>query len=157
MTFDVHSPEQMNTAFAEAFNHRDSERLLRLYEPGARLRATAEGPDQVGLAAVEETLAGLLAGLLALPGRMTSRNRFCLVHDDLALLRADWILVSDDGETLASGSSVELVRRQADGFWRYVIDHAVGASLPPLLPPLLPPPPLASSPSPSWLPGVARR
>ena len=157
MTFDVHSPEQMNTAFAEAFNHRDSERLLRLYEPGARLRATTDGPDQVGLAAVEETL----AGLLALPGRMTSRNRFCLVHDDLALLRADWILVSDDGETLASGSSVELVRRQADGFWRYVIDHAVGASLPPLLPPLQPPlllpPPLATSASPSRLPGVARR
>lgn len=117
----------------------------------------ARGREAVGHLPRKHRVEETLAGLLALPGRMTSRNRFCLVHDDLALLRADWILVSDDGETLASGSSVELVRRQADGFWRYVIDHAVGASLPPLQPPLLLPPPLATSASPSRLPGVARR
>lgn len=48
---------------------------------------------------------------------------------DLALLRADWELTTDDGAVVASGSSAELVHKQGDGRWLYVIDHAVEAGL----------------------------
>ena len=126
MAFAVTSPEHMNAAFADAFNSRSIANLLQLYDPDAVLRTDGDRTDLTGLAAIENAL----AQLLQVPGRMISRNHFCIVHGDLALLRADWALTADDGATVASGSSAELVRKQADGRWLYVIDHAVGASLP---------------------------
>lgn len=60
---------------------------------------------------------------------MVSLNNFCMETDGIALLRADWSLIGNDGEVVASGSSAEVVRRQPDGCWRYLIDHAVGASV----------------------------
>ena len=125
MAFAVTSPDRMNAAFADAFNSRSIANLLQLYEPDAVLCTDGDSADVTGLAAIENALTQLLQA----PGRMTSRNRFCIVHGDLALLRADWAL-TDDGAIVASGSSAELVRRQPEGGWLYVIDHAVGASLP---------------------------
>ena len=122
----VTEPAQMNAAFARAFNSRNIENLLALYEPGAVLRVDGNEKSLTGLAA----MAGELQHLLQAPGTMTSRNNFCIIHGDLALLRADWDLVADDGSVVASGSSAEIVRRQTDGTWRYVIDHAAGAGLP---------------------------
>lgn len=122
----VHEPSRMNEAFAQAFNSRRVENLLALYEADAVLRVDGSDRSLIGLAAIEQEL----AGLLQVPGTMTSRNNFCIVHGDLALLRADWELATDDGTVVASGSSVELVRRGRDGVWRYVIDHAAGAGLP---------------------------
>ncbi len=61
---------------------------------------------------------------------MTSLNNFCVIHGDVALLRADWKLVASDGNVIVSGSSAEVVRKQPDGRWLYVIDHAAGAGLP---------------------------
>ncbi|MCV9910401.1 hypothetical protein OIV19_22725 [Brucella sp. HL-2] len=61
---------------------------------------------------------------------MTSRNNFCVIHGDLALLRADWELRAADGIIVASGSAAEVIRKQADGRWLYIIDHAAGAGLP---------------------------
>lgn len=124
MAFTVTSPVCMNAAFADAFNSRSIANLLQLYEPDAVLRTDGDGADLTGLAAIENAL----TQLLQTPGRMTSRNQFCIVHGDLALLRADWELTADDGAIVASGNSAELARIQVDGRWLYVIDHAVGAS-----------------------------
>ncbi len=124
--YQVTEPAAMNTAFARAFNSRSIDTLLALYEDAALLCADASGATRAGRAQIS----GALGALLALPGTMESRNLFCLVAGELALLRAVWSLVSDDGTVLASGSSAEVIRRQASGEWRYVIDHAVGASMP---------------------------
>lgn len=122
----VREPSRMNQAFAEAFNSRCVQNLLALYEPDAVLRVDGSGRELIGLSAIEQELARLLQA----PGRMTSRNNFYLVQGDLALLRADWDLVTEDGVVVVSGSSAEVVRRGPDGAWRYVIDHAAGAGLP---------------------------
>lgn len=124
--YQVTDPAAMNTAFARAFNSRNTDRLLALYEDQALLCTDASGTTLAGRAQISD----VLGALLALPGTMESRNLFCLVAGELALLRAVWSLVGDDGTVLASGSSAEVVRRQASGEWRYVIDHALGASLP---------------------------
>lgn len=126
MTFSVTSPDRMNAAFAAAFNSRSLENLLQLYEPDAVLCTAGDGTELAGHGAIGQTL----AQLIQTPGQMTARNHFCVVHGKLALLRADWELIADTGAVIASGSSAELVRQQADGRWLYVIDHSVGASLP---------------------------
>lgn len=58
---------------------------------------------------------------------MASNNTFCVEHGDLALLRADFTLTDGKGFVIYSGFTAEIIRKQADGSWRYVIDHA-GAS-----------------------------
>lgn len=121
----VTEPARMNEAFARAFNSRDIGNLLALYEPDAVLRVDGSGKNLTGLAAIAEELKKLLLA----PGTMVSRNNFCVLNGDLALLRADWKLVADAGSTVASGSSAEIIRRQPDGSWLYVIDHAAGGGL----------------------------
>lgn len=117
----VFSPAEMNEAFANAFNRRSLEELLALYEDGAVL---CMGPGK--LFTGKERIAAELGGLLRMPGTMRSKNNFCIVSGDIALLRADWSIVDGEGKILAAGSSAEVLRRQADGAWRYVLDHATG-------------------------------
>ena len=61
---------------------------------------------------------------------MVSRNRFCLPHGDIALLRADWAVLGEGDAVMAQGSTAEVVRRQADGRWLYLIDHAAAHAAP---------------------------
>ena len=121
--FKVTAPAQMNETFARAVNTRRLETVLSLFEPDAALRigdTTLCGRQAIGRE---------LEKLLALPGTMVSRNNFCIEHGDVALLRADWT-ISHDGQMVARGSSAEIVRRQPDGTWLYIVDHPAGAALP---------------------------
>lgn len=120
----VTTPREMNEIFARTFNSRNLEDLLSLYEPDAT-HTDPSGRTTVGAAIRAE-----LELLLRLPGTMVSHNNFCIENGNLALLRADWSVIDEHGGVVASGSSAEVVRRQADGRWLYVIDHAGGASLP---------------------------
>lgn len=122
--FAVTEPAAMNEVFARAFNSRSIDNLLALYESDAILKTDAGDDFATGLAAIGDALSQLLLA----PGTMRSANAFCLVHGDIALLRADWSL-SDGDRLIAAGSSAEIVRRQPDGRWLYVIDHATGASV----------------------------
>ncbi|MER9316217.1 nuclear transport factor 2 family protein [Mesorhizobium sp. M0659] len=125
--FKTYTPNEMNETFARAFNSRDLNNLLSLYEPDAILLVDGSGARATGLEAIGRELTKLLQA----PGIMVSQNNFCVVHGDVALLRADFAL--RDGDTvIASGSTAELIRRQVDGSWLYVIDHAAGASIPPV-------------------------
>ena len=123
--FKVNMPHEMNQTFARAFNSRDIDNLMALYEEKAVLRIDAE-KTFTGKAAI----AVELQKLLTMPGKMLSHNNFCIEYGDIALLRADHSIVDTDGATIFSGSSAEVVRRQSDGAWLYIIDHAMGATLP---------------------------
>ena len=122
----VMDPRALNTTFADLYNARDLDGMLSLYEDEAAHQNAQTLDTDVGLPAIEASL----RALLELSGKMISRNNFCILSGDLALLRADWSITSEEGGTIAEGSSVELARRQRDGSWRSVIDHAIGASLP---------------------------
>jgi uncharacterized protein (TIGR02246 family) len=121
----VYKPEDMNSAFADAFNSGDIENLVSLYEPGAVL---VPGPGQTvrGLEAIREAL----QELLALKGFMSSENQYALVHGDIALLRAKVRLVGnapDGGRLEINNHTAEVIRRQPDGSWLYILDHPYGA------------------------------
>jgi ketosteroid isomerase-like protein len=118
--FKVLHPSEMNEAFAIAFNSRDIERLLALYEDGASLRVQLTTDTSQGKAAIGVEL----GKLLGIPGTMVSTNRFCIEHGDIALLSAEWALRGPQGEAVATGITAEVVRRQKGGSWLYMIDHA---------------------------------
>lgn len=121
----VYQPQDMNSAFAEAFNSGSIEDLVSLYEPGAVL---VPRPGQVA-EGVEAIRAALLE-LLSLKGFMRSDNQYALVHGDIALLRAKVSLVGtrpDGGRLEINNHTAEVVRRQPDGSWLYILDHPYGA------------------------------
>jgi len=123
--FKVNAPAEMNETFARAFNSRAISNLMALYEDDAVLCVAAERT-----ARGKTEIAAELRALLQTPGTMISRNNFCIEHGDIALLRADYAIRDATGTIILSGSSAEIARRQADGSWLYVVDHATGASLP---------------------------
>ena len=115
----------MNGAFAEAVNSGDLERMLALYEPEAVL-APRPGEQAHSLGEIRAAL----HELLSLGGEMESRNVWCIQVGELALLRGEWRLrgTAPDGSPLELASrTAEVVRRQPDGSWLYVIDHAFDA------------------------------
>jgi uncharacterized protein (TIGR02246 family) len=114
-------PEDMNAAFARALNSGDIEQLVSLYEPDAIL-APMPGQRAVGLDAIRAAL----EGLLGVNGQMEAKNNYCMRAGDIAMLQGEWVLrlTGPDGEPAEQRSrTAEVVRRQTDGTWLYVIDH----------------------------------
>jgi uncharacterized protein (TIGR02246 family) len=120
----VQRPEEIYRAFTTAFNAGDAAALLALYEPDATL-APAPGQVVSGHAAIGE----VLAGFLALKGRMTIETVRVIQSGDVALLHGAWILsgTGPDGSAVElAGRNAEVARRQADGSWQFVVDNPFG-------------------------------
>lgn len=117
------NPEQVIQTFAAAVNSGDIDKVLAHYERDARL--AFPGQPSIGHDAIRSTLQNLLSQKPTLKGTTVSVSR----AGDLAVLRSEWSLVGTDatgGRVQMSGESVELVRRQADGSWLYVVDLPMG-------------------------------
>jgi ketosteroid isomerase-like protein len=117
----VSQPQEIHQAVQDAFNAKDVDGLVALYESDARM-VGPDGSVVVGTDAIREQW----QFALAMNAPMQLRTRFCIEAGDLALLRNDWRLDSLDVDM--ASSTTEVVRRQPDGSWRYIIDHPFGAS-----------------------------
>ena len=117
----VQTPGDMSPALAAAFNARDLDALAALYsEDGVLIDET--GAQHRGVEAIKAALKDMLeAG-----GAMTSTPRLAVIVGDIALSGADWRLEPRDGGEPLEGRSLEVLRRQPDGSWRYVIDCPTG-------------------------------
>ncbi len=118
--YKVFAPQDMNRTFAQARNAGDVDGLLSLFEPNAVIQEVERR------CASTEELRAHLKWLVALGGEMVSENNFAVEAGDLALLRADYAIYQD-GKITITGSSAEVVRRQSDGRWLYVIDYPVAS------------------------------
>jgi uncharacterized protein (TIGR02246 family) len=110
----------MPSVWEQAFNTGDVEQVMALYEPDAVL---IPEPGQVarGTDAIRQALLGFLA--LKLPIRL--QNKRVLTSGDLAMLSNTWKMAGTgpDGSPVdLGGNTMEVVRRQPDGSWRYVFD-----------------------------------
>jgi ketosteroid isomerase-like protein len=120
----ITDPSQSNATFAKIFNEgRDIDAWLSLYEPDAILLG---GPRP---AKGHEAIRHALTELANAPGELHSRVNYSEVNGDIAVTRADYQLVHG-GKILQEGSAVEVLRRQHDGRWLFIIDKPVGASAP---------------------------
>ena len=122
----AHTPDEIDTLFADALNAGDLAALVALYEPEASLMPSP-GNVVVGKAAIGEALAGFLAAKPSM--KITART--LSQTGDLALVSASWQLAmtGPDGQPATmSGRSVEVVRRHADGNWLFAIDFPFGVA-----------------------------
>ena len=117
----VQRPEDVHRAFTEAFNAGDLDALMSFYEPSASI-VPAPGKIATGTEAIREAL----TGFLAVHGRMTIVTQRVVPTGDVALLHGTWVLVGTgaDGKPVElAGRNTEMVRRQPDGSWLFVIDN----------------------------------
>jgi len=117
-------PEECDTLLGEALNRGDLEGAVALYEADA---VFVQEPGKVvrGHAAVR----GAMQGFLAIKPKLTISVN-AVENGDIAVLRSKWSLsgTGPDGKPVAmSGNGIEVVRRQADGTWKFIIDNPAGA------------------------------
>ena len=105
----------------QALNAGDVEAALALYEPGATF-VPEPGKAVTGAEAIRE----VLYGFLALNPRLTIRVTQSIQSGDLALVCSRWTLKGTDPNGTPvdlAGQGADIVRRQADGTWRFVVDN----------------------------------
>ncbi|UUZ83920.1 DUF4440 domain-containing protein [Paenibacillus sp. P26] len=125
----VMQPQNMNAAFAATYNLGGIDRLLALYEPDGILIGP-DGRTRQGLPFIRKTL----EELLELKGRMNSTNVYCIPFENMALLRAHFVIETSDADgnpLRLEGHTSEVVRKQQDGSWLYIVDHPAGAEISP--------------------------
>lgn len=117
-------PEDCEVLYAEALNRGDVEGVLALYEPDAKIRR------QTGVVICgTDEIRDHVVGLLAVKPEVTLEGSALISSDGtIALTSARWSMSATlpDGQAMnESGRSMEIVRRQGDGTWRFVLDSGV--------------------------------
>jgi uncharacterized protein (TIGR02246 family) len=120
-TVVARAPEDTDRLFGERMNAGDVDGLVALYEPGATL-VRQDGTPATGHAAIRAELAGILG---VKPHVTMNVTKVLRGGGNVAVLYNDWHATGTDrnGKRLTlSGRASEVVRRQPDGTWRFVID-----------------------------------
>jgi ketosteroid isomerase-like protein len=118
------TPEQVLKAVVEGINTGDFELLTALYEAEAAF-ATEPGRLAPGLGGIRDAL----GGFVALNGKLDLEVRRVLEVGDLALVVGEWSFsgTGPDGEPVKlAAKNADVLRRQGDGTWRFVIDNPWG-------------------------------
>ena len=118
-------PEDCDLLLIEALNKGDLEAALALFEPNASF-VLDSGQVVTGVAAIRE----VMQGFLALKPKMTMEVKAVQNGDEnVALTRGKWSLsgTGPDGKPVTmTHNSTEVVRRQPDGSWKFIIDNPRG-------------------------------
>ena len=118
-------PEQCDILIAQAISSGDIEAAIALYEPGATF-VSEPGQTASGTGPIRE----VLSGFLGMKPTLNIEVVLVVESGDTALLNSKWTLsgTGPDGSAVnMDGQGIEVVRRQADGNWLFVIDNPWGA------------------------------
>jgi ketosteroid isomerase-like protein len=118
------TPEQVLESIVTGINSGDLDSLLPLYENEAAF-ASEPGSLAHGTPGVRQAL----DGFISLNGKLDLEVTRVLEVDDLALVTGVWSFdgTGPDGEPVRlEAKNADVLRRQADGTWRFVIDNPWG-------------------------------
>jgi ketosteroid isomerase-like protein len=108
--------------FERCFADGDLDGMMSLYEEGAVF------PTPHGASRGHEQIRATLKAYLDSGAKLVFGQSLVFVAGDLALMRTPWTMTMPDGASPA-GATAEVVRRQVDGSWKYVIDNPDGSAL----------------------------
>jgi uncharacterized protein (TIGR02246 family) len=120
------TPADVDRLFAEALSAGDLDGALAMYEHDATY-VDGHGTSARG----HKPIRAALAELIALHPTLDCYEIDVVENGDIAVLRARWVFsgTNPDGTSFENrGRSIEVVRRQPDGSWRFTIDLPSGAS-----------------------------
>lgn len=115
-------PGEASKLFEERFAAGDLDGLMDLYEDGAvftNAQGAHEGPDAIR---------AVLAGYLATGASIAMNESVAFEAGELALVHWAWTMSFPD-ERVAEGATAEVLRRQPDGSWKFIIDNPDGPTL----------------------------
>ncbi len=124
----AHTPEDISRLIGEAITAGDMDAALSLYEPDATFalpKGFGEG-SVTGLGGIRE----VFTGFIAMSPDLTVNAEKSLLAGDTALVIGNWTLKftdADGKDTEANGRYADVVRRQSDGSWLFVIDNPNGS------------------------------
>lgn len=115
----ANAPLEVDQLFARALEDGDLEAIVALYEPGAVVpgEQTAVGPDQI-----REAMRPFID---LKPTGVVLAARVVAEVGDTVVLYDDWSGTGhapDGSDVPLAGKAVEIVRRQADGAWKFIFD-----------------------------------
>jgi ketosteroid isomerase-like protein len=120
-------PEDVIPSLVERFNARNLKAMMALYAPEAVVVAT----DGRTITDRNEFAAQFQRDMsLGLPLKAAVRHVF--VGIDTAQIVLDWSIQGkgpDGSDVRLGGTASDVVRRGADGFWRYIIDNNQGTAV----------------------------
>jgi uncharacterized protein (TIGR02246 family) len=118
------TPEQVLKSIVDGINTGNLDALMSLYEPEAAF-APQPGSLAHGLTGVRESL----AAFIAMKGTLDLTVTRVLEAGGLALVAGVWSFTGtgpDGGLVALTGHNADVLRRQEDGSWRFVIDNPWG-------------------------------
>jgi uncharacterized protein (TIGR02246 family) len=113
--------EDAHATLASAYNTGDLATVLSMYDVTGII-VPEPGKPVSGKEKFEEAV----KAILSIKGKMEIRTVYCLRIGDLAVGRSEWS-ITDGDEVKISAKGIEVMKQQADGSWKIVIDHAFGA------------------------------
>ena len=120
-------PEDFVASLLERFNSGKVSAMMTLYSPEAVFVAN-DGRTVTD----HKEIAALLERDINLGLPLKAKARHVFVGGDTAQIVVDWSIdgTGPDGKHVhLGGSASDIVRRGADGFWRYIIDNNQGTAL----------------------------
>jgi ketosteroid isomerase-like protein len=118
------TPEEVLNSVVEGINTGNLDSLMMLYETDA---CFASQPGQ--LAKTPETIRQSLRSFIDINGKLDIKVKRVLQSSDLALVISEWSVsgTGPDGKLVnMAAKSADVLRQQADGTWRFVIDNPWG-------------------------------
>ena len=120
------TPEQVLKSIVEGINSGNVDALMTLYEDQAAF-ANQPGSLAHGLKGIRDGL----TGFIAMKGTLNLEVTRVLEAGGLALVIGVWSFIGTrpDGQPVKlSAQNADVLRRQADGSWRFVIDNPWGTN-----------------------------
>jgi uncharacterized protein (TIGR02246 family) len=121
------TPQELYESYESAVITGDADAVLALYEQDA----VFIGQPGTRSEGVEQIRAALGAFQVLKPEEMTLRPTDVVECGDIALVRSEWSVkgTTPDGEPVEiGGKGLEVLRRQADGSLKFLIDHIFGGA-----------------------------
>lgn len=113
--------QQVHKSLEKAYNTRDFDTVMKIYDVQGVIVAEPDKP-----VSDREGFEKAVRAILAIEGQMEIKTVYCLEAGDVAVGRSEWS-ISDGGATKVAAKGIELLKRQPDGTWKVLIDHAFGA------------------------------
>jgi len=113
--------EDAHATLAAAFNTGDVATVMSMYDVTGII-VPEPGKPVSGQEKFEEAI----KAILSIKGKMEINTVYCFQSGNIAVGRSEWN-ITDVNEVKISAKGIEVMKQQADGTWKIVIDHAFGA------------------------------
>jgi len=124
VTMSARTPEESSSLISTAITGGDLDAILALYEPEA-VSVPPTGEGAVG----GDARRAMFEGMVALHPKLDFRVTRTVSSGDIALVTGSWTMngTTPDGSPLhMEGAYADVLRRQDDGTWKFIIDNPLG-------------------------------